>query len=82
MPRSYPTAAESGTATPNGGQGIGVGLENAAAAIEGWVRRLAIKAVAPGTPKLGMGMGAKAAPEPGAGDLIELLNGTGSDDGR
>lgn len=82
MPRPYYTAAGSGTATPSGGQGIGMGLENAAAAIEGWVRRLAIKAAAPGTPKLGMGMGSKAAPELGAGDSIELLDGTGSDDGR
>jgi LysM repeat protein len=81
MPRSYPTAAGSGTATPNGGgQGIGMGLEHAAAAVEGWVRRLAIKA-APGTPKMGMGSG-KAAPELGEGDLIELLDGAGSDDGR
>ncbi|CZR62510.1 uncharacterized protein PAC_12407 [Phialocephala subalpina] len=48
----------------------GLGLENAAAAIEGWVRRLATKA--PGTPK-----GRIEAP-----DLIELLDGTGSDDGR
>jgi hypothetical protein len=49
-----------------------MGLENAAAAIEGWVRRLAIKA--PGTPK---GGGRIEAP-----DLIELLDGAGSDDGR
>ena len=81
MPRSYPTAAGSGAATPSGGgQGIGMGLEHAAAAIEGWVRRLAIKA-APSTPKLGIGNN-KAAPELGEGDLIELLDGAGSDDGR
>jgi LysM repeat protein len=81
MPRSYPTAAGSSAATPSGGgQGMGMGLEHAAAAIEGWVRRLAIKA-APGTPKLGMGSN-RAAPELGEGDLIELLDGAGSDDGR
>lgn len=80
MPRSYHTAAGSGAVTPSGGgQGIGLGLEHAAATIEGWVRRLAIKA-APGTPKLGMGN--RAAPELGEGDLIELLDGGGSDDGR
>jgi LysM repeat protein len=80
MPHSYSTAAGSGAATPSGGgHGIGMGLEHAAAAIEGWVRRLAIKA-APGTPKLGIGN--KAAPELGEGDLIELLDGAGSDDGR
>lgn len=64
--------------TGSTGPGVGVltpgglGLENAAAAIEGWVRRLATKA--PGTPK---GGGRIEAP-----DLIELLDGTGSDDGR
>jgi LysM repeat protein len=80
MPHSHPTAAGSSAATPSGGgHGIGMGLEHAAAAIEGWVRRLAIKA-APGTPKLGIGN--KAAPELGEGDLIELLDGAGSDDGR
>jgi hypothetical protein len=56
--------------------GQGIGLEQAAAAIEGWVRRLAVKG--PGTPK--MRPGGKVMPE--AGDLIELLDGTGSDDGR
>ena len=64
-------ALRSGTATPNG-LGQGLGLENAAAAIEGWVRRLAIKG--PGTPKLGGRVESS--------DLIELLDGTGSDDGR
>jgi hypothetical protein len=59
----------SGTATPSGA-GQGLGLENAAAAIEGWVRRLA----RPGTPRMG-------GPSEGA-DLIELLDGAGSDDGR
>jgi hypothetical protein len=67
----------SGTATPTsfvqglGGQGLGI--ENAAAAIEGWVRRLAVKG--PSTPK-GGGRAVDTA------DLIELLDGTGSDDGR
>lgn len=56
------------------GQGQGMGLENAAAAIEGWVRRLAVQAQTkvPGTPK-----GRVEQP-----DLIELLDGAGSDDGR
>ncbi|PSS25664.1 carbohydrate-binding module family 50 protein [Amorphotheca resinae ATCC 22711] len=61
----------SGTATPSG-SGQGLGLESAAAAIEGWVRRLAIKA--PGTPSLGG--------RTESTDLIELLDGTSSDDGR
>jgi LysM repeat protein len=64
-------STNSGTQTPSSNQG-GMGLENAAAAIEGWVRRLAIKT--PGTPK---GGGRIEAP-----DLIELLDGAGSDDGR
>ncbi|KAE8444014.1 hypothetical protein EG329_001143 [Mollisiaceae sp. DMI_Dod_QoI] len=63
--------AETGT-----GSGIGAltpgGLGNAAAAIEGWVRRLATRT--PGTPN---GGGRIETP-----DLIELLDGTGSDDGR
>jgi hypothetical protein len=64
--------AGSRSATPsNIGQGLGI--ENAAAAIEGWVRRLAVKV--PGTPKLG---GSRIE----ASDLIELLDGAGSDDGR
>ena len=63
-----------GTVTLSGGSGNGLGLENAAAAIEGWVRRLAIKT--PGTPKLGGSRHAEAT------DLIELLDGAGSDDGR
>lgn len=63
--------ARSGTATPSGA-GQGLGLENAAAAIEGWVRRLAT--IKPGTPRVGGAV-------EGA-DLIELLDGTGSDDGR
>jgi hypothetical protein len=69
----------SGAITPAGQRqeyGQGLGLEQAAAAIEGWVRKLAIKA--PGTPRTGPG--GKAIPE--VVDLIELLDGTGSDDGR
>lgn len=62
----------SGAVTPIG-PGQGLGIESAAAAIEGWVRRLAIKV--PGTPKLG---GSRME----ASDLIELLDGAGSDDGR
>jgi len=48
-------------------------LENAAAAIEGWVRRLAVGS---GTPKISGRNAAEVT------DLIELLDGTGSDDGR
>lgn len=66
-----PREGRSGTATPSG-SGQGLGLENAAAAIEGWVRRLAVKG--PGTPTM-RGRADTA-------DLIELLDGTGSDDGR
>ena len=62
--------AVSGTSTPRGGQGLG--LENAAYVLEGWVRKLATKV--PGTPKIG---GKTEHP-----DLIELLDGAGSDDGR
>jgi LysM repeat protein len=65
--------------SPGPSQGISIDLEHAAAAIEGWVRRLAIKAT-PGTPKLGIGSN-KATPDLGEGDLIELLDGAGSDDG-
>ena len=67
---------ESGIVTPSG-VGTGLGIENAvaaAAAIEGWVRRLAVKG--PGTPRM-MGRGGQ-----GGEDLIELLDGAGSDDGR
>jgi hypothetical protein len=60
----------SGTSTPRGVQGLG--LENAASVLEGWVRKLATKV--PGTPKMG-----GRADHP---DLIELLDGAGSDDGR
>lgn len=63
----------SGTVTPNSSN-QGMGLEHAAAAVEGWFRRLA--ANAPSTPK----MTARWRPEPG--DLIEMLDGPGSDDGR
>ncbi len=63
-------SSSTGATTPGGGQGRGI--ENAAAAIEGWMRRLAIKS--PGTHKGGSRVEAP--------DLIELLDGTGSDDGR
>jgi hypothetical protein len=59
------TASETRTLSSNKGE---VGLENAAAAIGGWVRRLAIKA--PGTPK---GGGSIEAP-----GLVELLDEAGS----
>ena len=67
-------AGGDGIVTPISGTSNGLGLENAAAAIEGWVRRLAIKA--PGTPKISGRSGLEAT------DLIELLDGPGSDDGR
>ncbi|KAI9651190.1 hypothetical protein NHQ30_001227 [Ciborinia camelliae] len=67
--------ARNGSITPSNLGGSGIGLENAAAAIEGWVRRLAVKA--PGTPLNGGGTSMD-----GSGDLIELLDGAGSDDGR
>jgi hypothetical protein len=62
--------------------GSGMGLEQAAAAVEGWIRKLATKASAPGTPKLGARLGAHVPQEIGEGDLIELHDGPGSDDGR
>jgi hypothetical protein len=67
-------AGGNGTVTPIPGSNGGLGLENAAAAIEGWVRRLAIKG--PGTPKVSGSRGVEPT------DLIELLDGAGSDDGR
>ena len=72
-----PSIAEGGfgdhrnTVPGTGNQGMG--LENAAAVIEGWVRRLAVRA--PGTP----GGGGRDEPQ---ADLIELVDGAGSDDGR
>ena len=63
-----PMSGISGTATPNGQN---MGLENAAAAVEGFFRKLIVNA--PGTPRLG----ARA-----ESDLIELLDGAGSDDGK
>ena len=67
-------AGGNGSVTPTVGGSSGLGLENAAAAIEGWVRRLAIKG--PGTPKISGSRGVESV------DLIELLDGAGSDDGR
>ncbi|ESZ95714.1 hypothetical protein SBOR_3892 [Sclerotinia borealis F-4128] len=67
--------ARSGSVTPSNLGGSGIGLENAAAAIEGWVRRLAVKT--PGAPLHGGGTSTD-----GSGDLIELLDGAGSDDGK
>lgn len=64
-------AGASGTSTPGGTQIMG--LENAAAAVEGFFRKLVVKGV-PGTPRLG--------PARAESDLIELLDGAGSDDGR
>lgn len=65
-----------------GTQGQGMGLENAAAAVEGWVRKLGKVGVGnmglrPGTPKGGVQRGSG-----GGVDLIELVDGAGSDDGR
>jgi hypothetical protein len=67
-------SAVGGAGTPLLGPN-GLGLENAASAVEGWIRRIAVKGV-PGTPKGGPG---RRVEEP---DLIEMLDGTGSDDGR
>ncbi|KAH8804800.1 hypothetical protein F5884DRAFT_797241 [Xylogone sp. PMI_703] len=68
--RAHPLASTPGpTSTP----GQGIGLENAAAAIEGWVRRLA---KGPATPIFGTPNNA------GTSDLIELMDGASSDDGR
>ncbi|RDW92066.1 hypothetical protein BP5796_01460 [Coleophoma crateriformis] len=67
----FGSASRSGTATPSG-----LGLENAAAAVEGFFRRIATKV--PTTPMLGGAVGSLDS----GGDLIELLDGAGSDDGR
>lgn len=64
--------ASSGTSTPFESASGGLGLENAASAIEGWVRRLAAKG--PSTPRPG------PSGRDEDGDLIELLD--GSDDGK
>ncbi|EHL01621.1 hypothetical protein M7I_2253 [Glarea lozoyensis 74030] len=64
-----PVNGPAGVATSGGGQNIG--LENAAAAVEGFFRKLIVNG--PGTPRLN----ARA-----DSDLIELLDGAGSDDGR
>lgn len=56
------------------GGGAGVGIEAAAAAIEGWVRRMGNRPVTP--------MGVRGRQVEQVGDLIELLDGAGSDDGR
>lgn len=58
-----------------GGQAKGLGIENAAAAVEGWIRRL-------GTPGIGSGGGVSKGGGAREADLIELLDGAGSDDGR
>jgi hypothetical protein len=74
-----PFGSRSGSMSASGSDGLG--LENAAAAIEGWVRRLAVKG--PGTPRGNQGSGNTAGSLATAdGDLIELLDGQGSDDGR
>jgi hypothetical protein len=57
----------SGTQTPSSSQ-TEIGLENVAAAIEGWVKRLAIKS--PGTPKGGERIEVQ--------DLIGLFDGQGA----
>lgn len=72
-PSSSMRALRSG-GTPSNGAGQGLGLENAASAIEGWVRRLAT--IRPGTPRAGGGGLGEST------DLIELVDGAGSDDGR
>ncbi len=69
---SIAEGASAGEVAAGNGSVQSMGLEVAAAAIEGWMRRFTIKG--PGTPK---GGGKIENP-----DLIELLDGTGSDDGR
>lgn len=63
-----PVNGPSGAITPSGQN---IGLENAAAAVEGFFRKLIVNG--PGTPRIN----ARA-----DSDLIELLDGAGSDDGR
>ncbi len=71
----------SGDDMPNGGTGSGEGgadLTTTASAIEGWVRKLgrqqSLTNLRPGT--------SRGRPEERMGDLIELLDGAGSDDGK
>ncbi|TVY42096.1 Uncharacterized protein LOCC1_G003881 [Lachnellula occidentalis] len=61
-----------GNGVPGAATSSGAGFENAAAAVEGFFRKLAIKGV-PGTPS--------ANGRTDNADLIELLDGTGSDEG-
>lgn len=78
---------DGGNAAHGQGQGQG-GLDVGAAAakIEGWVRGIGIgglKMAVGGTPGLrGVGAAGSATGGTGRGDLIELLDGAGSDDGR
>ena len=68
--------SESGSVTPTQGGGIDVGA--AAQAIEGWVRRLGAR---PSLQNLNAGSSSRGRGEERMGDLIELLDGAGSDDG-
>lgn len=67
----------SGSATPTGAEG-GIDVGAAAQAIEGWVRRLGAR---PSLQNLKAGGGSRGRGEVRMGDLIELLDGAGSDDG-
>jgi hypothetical protein len=59
----------------SGNQGLGFpNLNLAPSAVENWVRKIATKATLPGTPRGGA--------RPSEPVLIEMLDGTGSDDGR
>ena len=70
----------SGDRTPTGiGGGIDVGA--AAQAIEGWVRRLGSRPSLQNLKSSGNGIGGRGRGEERMGDLIELLDGAGSDDG-
>lgn len=63
------------------GAGNGLGLENAAAAIEGWVRRLATKVPSGPAAARSVPVGGCLAPHDDE-DLIELLDGASSEEGR
>ena len=73
---SVGSGSASGNATPTQGGGIDVGA--AAQAIEGWVRRLGAR---PSLQNLKAGSSSRGRGDERLGDLIELLDGAGSDDG-
>jgi hypothetical protein len=75
IPANSPASSANLVSTPGGSILPGLNIGNAASSIESWMRKMASKT--PGTPNLGPKGGVVV-----EGDLIELLDGAGSDDGR